>query len=73
MILANFHLHVKNLIRIVLFKKMSRTDFQDGGCGGHLGFPNDTILARFDPEVVLLLLSNFRLKSTKGLGRDVKN
>ena len=33
----------------------------------------NTILAHFDPEVVLLLQSKFRLKSTKGLGKDVKS
>ena len=26
---------------------MTKTDFQDGGCGGHLGFPIDTIVAHF--------------------------
>ena len=52
---------------------MSKTAFQGGGCGGHLGFPVDTILAHFDPEVVLLLQDKFRLKSTEGLERDVEN
>ena len=32
---------------------------------GHHGFQIDTILAHFDPEVVLLLWSKFRLKSTR--------
>ena len=31
---------------------MSKTDFQEGDCGSHLGFPIDTILAHFNPEVV---------------------
>ena len=31
---------------------------------GHLGFPIDIILARFDPEVIMLLQSKFRLKAT---------
>ena len=62
-----------NLIRLVVCEKMSKIDFQDGGRGGHLGHPIDTILAHFDPEIVLLLQSKFRLKSTKGLGRDVEN
>ena len=52
---------------------MSKTDFQDGSCGGHLGFLINTILAHFDPEVVLLLQSKFRLKLTKDLGKDVEN
>ena len=58
-----------NLIRLVVCENISKTDFQDGGCGGHLGFKNHTILARFDLEVVLLLQSKFQFKSTQGLGR----
>ena len=52
---------------------MSKTDFQDGGCGSNLGFPIDTILAHFDPEVVMLLQSKFWLKLTKGLKRAVED
>ena len=51
---------------------MPKTDFQDGGCGGYL-VPINTILAHFDPEIVLLQQSKFWLKSTKGLGSDVEN
>ena len=29
---------------------MSKTDFQDSGCGGHLGFLINTILAHFNPK-----------------------
>ena len=54
-------------------EKMSKTGFQNGGFGGHLGFPIDQILAHFDIEADLLIQSKFRLKSTKGLERDVKN
>ena len=36
---------------------------------GHLGFSIDTILACFDPEVILLLKSKFRLKAIYGLRR----
>ena len=50
---------------------MSKTDFQDGGCGSHLGFQIDTTYAQFDTEVVLLLQSKFQLKSTLGFGSDV--
>ena len=39
---------------------------------GHLGFLIDTILTRFDSEVILLLQSKFRLKATKGLERGVE-
>ena len=75
-----FHLHV-NLLNIVSFNlihlvvcEMWETEFQDGGYGGHLGFPIDidTILAQLNP-VVLSLRHKFQLKSTKGLGRDVEN
>ena len=37
--------------------ELSKTDFQDGGYGGHLGFLIDTILAHFDPEIVVSELS----------------
>ena len=32
---------------------------------GHLGFPIHTIFACFEPKVILLLQSKFRLKATK--------
>ena len=35
----------------------------------HLGFPIDTILVRFAPEVILLLQSNVRFKSSKRFGK----
>ena len=54
-----------NLIHLVVCEKMSKTDFQGGGCGCHLGFQINMILAHFDPEVVLLLQSKFGLKLTK--------
>ena len=65
MILAIFHLHV-NLLLHWRFQLNSPY-------GAHHGFPIDKILAHFDPEVVLLLWSKFRFKSTKDVGRDVKN
>ena len=52
---------------------MSKTDFQDGSCGGHLGFPNGIILAIFDLEVILLVQCKFQLKSPNCLGGEVKN
>ena len=54
-----------NLIRLVVCEKMSKTDFQDGSCGGHLGFQIDMFLANFDPEVVLLLKSKFASNGPK--------
>ena len=44
---------------------MSKTDFHNGGCGSHLGFPIGMILAHFDPEALMLLQNKFQLKSTK--------
>ena len=32
-----------------------KTDFQDGNCGSHLGFPIGTILAIFDLQVTSML------------------
>ena len=61
-----------NLICLVVCE-MSKADFQDGGCSGHLRCQINKILAHFNPEVILLLQSKFRFKSTKGLGRDVEN
>ena len=45
-----FYLHVNLLLHCVstfhlVVCKMSKTDFQDGGCGGCLGFPINMILA----------------------------
>ena len=61
-----------NLTHLVVCEKKSKIDFQNGSCGR---FPinTDMILAQFDPEVVLSLQYKFRLKSIKGLGRDVEN
>ena len=47
------------------------------GHGGHLVQWHGTIRTNcqypFNPEVILLLQSKFRLKSTIGLGRNVEN
>ena len=37
------------------FRRKSKKYFQDGGHGGHLGFPIGTILAIFDLQVTLML------------------
>ena len=54
-----------NLIYLVVCEKMSKTDFQDGSCGRHLGLLIDTNLAHFDPEVVLLLQRSFSSNQPK--------
>ena len=50
-----------------------KNDFQDGGCGGHFGFPVNTILTILYLVVGLLLHHKFRLNSQNGLRGDVEN
>ena len=45
-----------------------KTDFQDGGHGGHLGFPIRTILATFVSQVTPILHTKFRVSWPKGVG-----
>ena len=40
----------------------AKIDFQDGGHGGHLGFPIGTILAIFNLQVTLMVPSKFGVK-----------
>ena len=40
-------------------EKKFKIDYQDGGCGGHLGFPIRKILAIFDDQVTLILPAKF--------------
>ena len=40
-------------------REKRKIDFQDGGHGGHLGFPIGMILAIFDLQVTLMLPSKF--------------
>ena len=40
-------------------EKKRKIDFQDGGHGGHLGFPIGRILAIFDLQVTLMVPSKF--------------
>ena len=42
-----------------LVQEKRKIDFQDGGNGGHLGFPMGTILAIFDLQVTLMLPTKF--------------
>ena len=50
-----------------------KIDFQDGGHGGHLGFPIGTILANYDLQVTPMLPTNFRVNWHLGLGEKAKN
>ena len=47
-----------------------KLDFQDGV---HLGFPIGTIIAIFDLQVTLMLLTKFRVNLLLGLGEEAKN
>ena len=51
----------------------AKKDFQDGGCGGHLGFPIKTILAIFDLQVTLMLPTKFQVNWRFGSGERAKN
>ena len=51
---------------------MRKIDFQDGGNGGHLGYPIGTILAIFDLQVTLMLPSNFEVNWPFGSGEEAK-
>ena len=49
---------------------MRKIDFQDGGHGGHLGFPIGTILAIFDLQVTLMLPTKYRVNWPRGVGGE---
>ena len=51
----------------------AKIDFQDGGHGGHLGFPIGTILAIFDLQVTLMVPSKFGVNWPFGSGEEAKN
>ena len=54
-------------------EKKRKIDFQDGGHGGHLGFPIGTILAIFYLQVTLMLPSKFGVNWPFGSGEEAKN
>ena len=53
-------------------EKKRKIDFQDGGHGGHLGFPIGTILAIFDLQVTLMLPSKFGVNRPFNSGEEAK-
>ena len=53
-------------------EKKRKIDFQDGCHGGHLGFPNGTILAIFDLQVTPMLPNKFGVNWPFGSG-EAKN
>ena len=48
-------------------EKRRKIDFQDGGHGGHLGFPIGTVLAIFDLEVTQMLRTKYRVNWPRGV------
>ena len=60
-------------ISILVQEKKRKIDFQDGGHGGHLGFPIGTILAIFDLQVTLMLPSKFGVNWPFGSGGEAKS
>ena len=78
MILAIFDLQDTQMlpsesIGLLVQEKKRKIDFQDGGHGGHLGFPIGTILAIFDLQVTLMLPSKFGVKWPFSSGEEEKN
>ena len=57
----------------LLVQEMRKIDFQDGGHGGHLGFPIGKILAIFDLQVTPMLPSKFGVNWPFGSGEEAKN
>ena len=49
-------------------EKKRKIDFQDGGQGGHLGFPIGTILVIFDLQITPMLPTNYRVNWPRGVG-----
>ena len=54
-------------------EKKRKIDFQDGGHGGHLGFPIGTILAIFDLQGTPMLPSKFGVNWPFGSGEEAKD
>ena len=49
-------------IGLSVLEKKFKTDFQDGCCGGHLGFSIRTILAIFDLQVTMTVSSQLAFR-----------
>ena len=46
--------------RLKVLEEMSKIDFQDGGCSGHLGYSIDSVLAILCPLGAQMLLIKFQ-------------
>ena len=77
MILAIFDLQVTLMLPtkfgVNWQDKKRKTDFQDGGHGGHLGIPTGMILAIFDLQVNLMFPTKFPVNWHLRLGEEAKN
>ena len=60
-------------IGLLVQEKKRKIDFQDGGHGGHLGFPIGTILAIFNLQVILMFPSKFGVNWPFSSGEEAKN
>ena len=54
-------------------EKKGKIDFQDGGHGGHLGFPIGMILANFNLQVTLMLPSKSGVNWPFSSGEEAKS
>ena len=54
-------------------QKKRKVNFQDGGHGGHLGFPIGTVLTNFYLQITPMLPTKFQINWLFGSGEEVKN
>ena len=64
---------IRCCLKIFYFKLWQPSCSMERNRCAHLGFFIDTVLVHVNPDIILLLQSNFWLKATKGLGRGVEN
>ena len=62
-----------NAIRLSVREKKRKIDFQDGGHGGHLGFPIGMILTIFNLQVTPMPATKVRVNWPVGSGEEVKD
>ena len=55
-------------VGLLVQEKKFKLDFQDGHCGGHLGFQTEWILAIFDLQVTMILPTKFPVSWPFGSG-----
>ena len=60
-------------VNLLLGSGETKTDFQEGCHGGHLGFPIGKILASFDLQVTRMLPSKFGVNWPFDSGEEAKN